>query len=183
MSTTVGADCEWTDESRPLVMFTGSMSAREAALTIVGEAVWSSMLDGSCDDLSALEWAGLVAVLDDVPSLHRHSRYQDRFSSGVLAWFTSRMTRSVMCVADGHDEGGLRWFGRCDVDVDDDECPACLSRDRDERLDLADDATCADGWHDEPSASPHVLTDVWFVDGEADEFIPFVIALSERWRR
>lgn len=121
-------------------------------------------------------------VMSDV-SANRDARHLDRFTSGVIAWFTARMVRSVMCVADGHDADGLRWFGRCDVDVDDDECPACLSRDRDERLDLADDATCADGWHDEPSASPHVLTDVWFVEGDAAEFVPFVIALAERWLR
>lgn len=180
----VGADHEWTDESRPFVlMFAEPLSAREAALTIVGEAVWSSMLDGSCNDLSALEWAGLVAVLNDVSELSS-AAHIDRFTSGVLAWFTSRMVRSVMCVADGHDGGdGRRWFGRCDADEDDDECPTCSSRVRDERLDLADDATCGAGWHDEPSASPHHMMDIWFVEGDAAEFVPFVIALAERWLR
>ena len=184
LTTVVGADGEWTDESRPFVlMFAEPLSAREAALTIVGEAVWSSMLDGSCNDLSALEWAGLVAVLNDVSELSS-AAHIDRFTSGVLAWFTSRMVRSVMCVADGHDGGdGRRWFGRCDADEDDDECPTCSSRCRDERLDLADDATCGAGWHDEPSASPHHMMDIWFVEGDAAEFVPFVIALAERWLR
>ena len=124
LTTVVGADGEWTDESRPFVlMFAEPLSAREAALTIVGEAVWSSMLDGSCNDLSALEWAGLVVVLNDVSELSS-AAHIDRFTSGVLAWFTSRMVRSVMCVADGHDGGdGRRWFGRCDADEDDDEMP------------------------------------------------------------
>ena len=117
LTTVVGADGEWTDESRPFVlMFAEPLSARQAALTIVGEAVWSSMLDGSCNDLSALEWAGLVVVLNDVSELSS-AAHIDRFTSGVLAWFTSRMVRSVMCVADGHDGGdGRRWFGRCDAD-------------------------------------------------------------------
>lgn len=102
----------------------------------------------------------------------------------MLAWFTSRMVRSVMCVADGHDGGdGRRWFGRCDADEDDAECPTCSSRVRGERLDLADDATCGAGWHDEPSASPHHMMDIWFVEGDAAEFVPFVIALAERWLR
>lgn len=183
-SQVVGADHEWTDESRPFVlMFAEPLSAREAALTIVGEAVWSSMLDGSCDDLSALEWAGLVAVLNDVSELSS-AAHIDRFTSGVLAWFTSRMVRSVMCVADGHDGGdGRRWFGRCDADEDDDECPTCSSRVRGERLDLDDDVACGAGWHDEPSASPHHMMDIWFVEGDAAEFVPFVIALAERWLR
>lgn len=102
----------------------------------------------------------------------------------MLAWFTSRMVRSVMCVADGHDGGdGRRWFGRCDADEDDDECPTCSSRVRGERLDLDDDVACVDGWHDEPPVSPHDMMDIWFVEGDAAEFVPFVIALAERWLR
>lgn len=91
-------------------------------------------------------------VMSDV-SANRDARHLDRFTSGVIAWFTARMVRSVMCVADGHDADGFRWFGRCDVDVD------------------------------EHSASSHALADVWFVDGDADEFVPFVVALAERWLR
>jgi len=167
----VGADHEWTDESRPFVlMFAEPLSAREAALTIVGEAVWSSMLLAAV--ATALEWAGLVAVLNDVSELSS-AAHIDRFTSGVLAWFTSRMVRSVMCVADGHDGGdGRRWFGRCDADEDDDECPG--------------QQAVSSAFHVRPRdgrGPPHHMMDIWFVEGDAAEFVPFVIALAERWLR
>ena len=188
----------WTDEYRPTA--SAKFSAREAAVAILSEADWSSLLDPSynlieqIDDLNHLEWRGLLAMLDtdwDAVTRRRWVHKPRDFESHLIAWMTAHMQRTSYCIADDHDAtydtpadriDGIRYFNMCDTPEDDSSCSTCDSPDRDDRWDEVgvDDTevVCTDGWHDGDPESPHEWCAIWYVNGEPEDFVRLALSLA-----
>lgn len=144
---------QWTDEYKPTAP--ASMSPRQAALEILAELDWQTVIEGLSmhEDMDPLAYYGLRAELSDRRWLDSRDFMGSTLRSHLSAWATSRMALKSWCLNEDHHDGDMIWFNDCQYGGDADspcEWGYCwaLDGDPEEFLALAMDLL-REGWEPE----------------------------------